>query len=220
MILLCDPRVAAVPAADDGDPLIDVRDVPQLRLDDRAADPHGAYALLRREVVDRLLYAQRSLPFGLRLLLVEGYRPPGAQTATPDRYAAELRRRHPDFSPGRVHEETPTYVSPVNVAPHSTGGAINLTLCTADGVELDMGTALGATWQGGGNDCFTGARHIPRSARWNRRIMWDALSRGGLVNYPALWWHWSYGDRYWALLTRAPRARYAPVRLTPLASPR
>jgi D-alanyl-D-alanine dipeptidase len=28
------------------------------------------------------------------------------------------------------------------------------------------------------------------------------------VNYPTEWWHWSYGDRYWALMTGAPAARY------------
>jgi D-alanyl-D-alanine dipeptidase len=213
MILLCDPRVAAMPAADDGDPLIDLRDVPQLRLDDRAADPDGAYALLRQQVVDRLLSAQRSLPFGLRLLLVEGYRPPDTQAAIVGRYAAELRRLHPDWSPERLHVRASTFVSPVDVAPHSTGGAINLTLCTADGVELDMGTALGVTPEADGAACVTGTRHIATSARWNRRIMSDALSGAGLVNYPALWWHWSYGDSYWAVLTQAPHARYAPLRL-------
>ena len=33
----------------------------------------------------------------------------------------------------------------------------------------------------------------------------------GTMNYPTEWWHWSYGDRYWALLTGAPAALYGPV---------
>jgi hypothetical protein len=33
----------------------------------------------------------------------------------------------------------------------------------------------------------------------------------GFVNYPTEWWHWSYGDRYWALATGAPAACYGPV---------
>ena len=37
------------------------------------------------------------------------------------------------------------------------------------------------------------------------------LGGAGLVNYPTEWWHWSYGDRYWALLTGAPAALYGPV---------
>ncbi|RZU54107.1 hypothetical protein EV385_6046 [Krasilnikovia cinnamomea] len=44
MILLSDPRVAAVPSRDDGEPLVDVPDVPELRVDGRAADGSGAHA--------------------------------------------------------------------------------------------------------------------------------------------------------------------------------
>ncbi|MBQ1052810.1 M15 family metallopeptidase [Micromonospora sp. C51] len=211
MILLCDPRVAAVPGADDGEPLVDLRDLPELRLDSRAADPAGAYARLRQPVVDRLLAAQRTLPDGLRLLIVEGYRPYQAQLDIFTGYQEELRRAHPDWSPERLYRETTKFVSPVEVAPHSTGGAVDLTLCTVDGVELDMGTPVDATPEASDNACFTAAWSIGPDARRHRQIMAAALRGAGLVNYPTEWWHWSYGDRYWALLTGAPRTRYGPV---------
>lgn len=35
------------------------------------------------------------------------------------------------------------------------------------------------------------------------------LARG--LNYPTEWWGWSYGDRYWALMTGAPAALHGPV---------
>jgi D-alanyl-D-alanine dipeptidase len=38
------------------------------------------------------------------------------------------------------------------------------------------------------------------------------LAAAGLVNYPGAWWHWSYGDRYWALLTGAGSAPFGPIR--------
>ncbi|GIJ77921.1 D-alanyl-D-alanine dipeptidase [Micromonospora phaseoli] len=211
MILLCDPRVAAVRGVDDGEPLVDLRGVPELRLDDRAADPTGAYARLRRGVVDRLLAAQRALPDGLGLLVIEGYRPYQAQLDIFTGYRDELRRGHPDWSPERVYQETTKFVSPVEVAPHSTGGAVDLTLCTADGAELDMGTAVDATPEASGNACFTAASSIGVAAREHRQILVAALTGAGLVNYPTEWWHWSYGDRYWALLTGAPHTRYGPV---------
>jgi D-alanyl-D-alanine dipeptidase len=219
MILLDDPRVAAVPCADDGDPMVDLRNLPQLRLDGRSAGPGAAYAWLRRGVVQRLLDAQRRLPFGLRLLVVEGYRPVHTQAAIFTGYRDELRDRHPDWSPERLHTETSKFVAPVDVAPHATGGAVDLTLCTADGDEVDMGTALDATPEASGDACFTDAPQISRSARSNRRTMSDALGRAGLVNYPTEWWHWSYGDRYWALLTDAAATRYAPVRPDALTGP-
>jgi D-alanyl-D-alanine dipeptidase len=217
MILLSDPRVAAVPSADDGDPLVDLRDLPELRLDGRAADPAGAYARLRRGVADRLLAAQRALPAGVRLLLIEGYRPYQAQLGIFTGYRDELRRRHPDWSPERLHRETTKFVSPVEVAPHSTGGAVDLTLCTEDGVELDLGTAVDATPEDCAEACFTDAPSIGATARRHRRILADALGGAGLVNYPTEWWHWSYGDRYWALSTGAPHTRYGPVDLAAAA---
>ncbi|WBB64877.1 M15 family metallopeptidase [Micromonospora sp. WMMD812] len=211
MILLSDPRVAAVPGADDGEPLVDLRDLPDLWLDARAADPGGAYARVRRGVAERLVAAQRALPVGLRLLVIEGYRPHQAQLGIFTGYRDELRERHPDWSAERLHRETTKFVSPVEVAPHSTGGAVDLTLCADDGVELDMGTAVDATPLASANACFTAAPTIGATARRHRRILVDALSGAGLVNYPTEWWHWSYGDRYWALLTGAPRTRYGPL---------
>ena len=31
------------------------------------------------------------------------------------------------------------------------------------------------------------------------------------MNYPTEWWHWSFGDRYWALVTDSPTALYGPA---------
>jgi D-alanyl-D-alanine dipeptidase len=31
------------------------------------------------------------------------------------------------------------------------------------------------------------------------------------VNYPMEWWHFSYGDRYWAYHKKALQAIYGPV---------
>ncbi|MFC7108682.1 hypothetical protein ACFQQB_54800 [Nonomuraea rubra] len=60
--LLSDPRVAAVPVIDCGEPLFDLRKLPALLLDDRQADEAGDYARLRIGLTDRLLVAQSKLP--------------------------------------------------------------------------------------------------------------------------------------------------------------
>jgi hypothetical protein len=33
----------------------------------------------------------------------------------------------------------------------------------------------------------------------------------GFVSHPGCWWHWRYGDQYWAFHTVAPQARYGVV---------
>ncbi|BCJ50900.1 hypothetical protein Asp14428_23750 [Actinoplanes sp. NBRC 14428] len=162
-------------------------------------------------MASRLVDAQLKLPDGLRVLVVEGYRSYAAQEAIFNGYRDRLRELHPGWPPARLLVETSKFVSPVEVAPHSTGGAIDLTLCTPDGIELDMGTPLDATPVESDNACFTGARNISAAAGENRRLLIDALTAVGLVNYPTEWWHWSYGDRYWALMTGASHAPYGPL---------
>ncbi|MFI5842728.1 M15 family metallopeptidase [Catenuloplanes sp. NPDC051500] len=210
MILLSDPAIAAVPQQDNGEELVDARDL--LRVDARAAEPTGRYALMRRGLAERLVTAQAALPDGLSLLVIEGYRPYDAQLAIFTGYRDELRRRYPDWPVARLHVETSKFVSPVEVAPHSTGGAVDLTLCDAEGRELDMGTVVDATPDDSADACFTAATNIPDAAVTNRTIMGNALLEAGLINYPTEWWHWSYGDRYWALMTDAPTTIYAPIR--------
>lgn len=37
------------------------------------------------------------------------------------------------------------------------------------------------------------------------------MTAAGFVNYPSEWWHWSYGDRYWAVCEKQPHALFGPV---------
>ncbi|ALV31740.1 M15 family metallopeptidase [Streptomyces sp. CdTB01] len=209
IILMSDPRVAAVPVEDNGEPLVDVRGA--LLVDDRKhEDSRGAEVLLRRGVLERLRTAQTLLPDGLRLLFVEGFRPLPLQRRYFERYAGELRTAHPDWPAGRIHEAASRYVSPPDLAPHSAGAAVDLTLADADGRELDLGTAMNASPEQSDGACYTGAGNIGAEARAHRAVLGAALGEAGLVNYPTEWWHWSYGDRYWALVTGAPAALYGP----------
>jgi len=212
IILMSDARVAAVPVEESGEALVDVRG--SLLVDDRKhKDSHGAEVHLRRGVLDRLLAAQALLPEGLRLLFVEGYRPPILQRHYFERYADELRADHPQWPADRIRGAASRYVSPPEIAPHSAGAAVDLTLAHADGCELDLGTPMNASPEQSAGACYTGAGNITHEARANRAVLGQALSAAGLVNYPTEWWHWSHGDRYWALMTGAPAALYGPKEL-------
>jgi len=208
IVLMSDPAVTSIPVRENGEALRDLRAGSGIRLDSRLADAEGAYAHLRAGVIDRLLQAQARLPAGLQLLVVEGYRPLSVQTAYFQRYCATLRRDHPDWSEDVVHREASRSLSPPDIGPHVCGAAVDLTLCTASGAELPMGGAVNAAPEEDGGTCYTAAPGLPAEAARNRRILVDALSATGLVNYPTEWWHWSYGDRYWAMTTRAPAACY------------
>jgi len=212
IVLMSDPRVAAVGVEERGEPLVDVRRGPLL-VDERKRDPAGAYAHLREGVLDRLLDAQQKLPSGSRLLFVEGYRPLALQRRYFETYAEKLRAERPEWSDARIHTMASRYVSPPGIAPHSAGAAVDLTLVDDAGRELDMGTRVNADPEESAGACYTGAAGISAAARQNREVLGAALASAGLVNYPTEWWHWSFGDRYWALSTGASAACYGPREL-------
>ncbi|MFF7245417.1 M15 family metallopeptidase [Embleya sp. NPDC008237] len=213
IILMSDPRVAAIPVRDCDEPLVDVRVDGSLPVDPRQEEHAAAFAFLRVGVLDRLIKAQEALPHGLRLLFVEGYRPPSLQRLYFEEYAAELRAANPDWSADRIHVAASRYVSPPDIAPHSAGAAVDLTLVGPDGHELDLGTPMNASPEESDGACYTGAENITATARANRDVLGTALTAAGLVNYATEWWHWSYGDRYWALATGAEAALYGPREL-------
>ncbi|RNL62029.1 dipeptidase [Nocardioides marmoriginsengisoli] len=199
-ILLSDPRVLAVPVPATDEPLVTL------------PPSYGpARALVRAGLADRLAEASLLLPAGIDLRVVEGYRRPTDQLAIIARYSAEICALRPGISADELDRLTSRFVAPLEVAPHVAGAAVDLTLVDACGDALDLGTAIDATPEESGGRCYFAAEDISADARANRDLLASTLEAAGLVNYPTEWWHWSYGDRYWALITGAPTALYGPA---------
>ncbi|HEV6952044.1 MAG TPA: M15 family metallopeptidase [Promicromonospora sp.] len=199
IVLLSDGRVSAIEVQESGEPLVAL---------DASFGPAGA--LVRAEVARRLQHAQELLPDGLRLEVVEGHRHPADQQRIIDTYAREVLAEHPGVDASELEVLTSRFVSPIAVAPHVAGAATDLTLVDENG-PLDMGTPIDATPEQSGGRCYFGSPDITPEARALREVLAHALGAAGMVNYPTEWWHWSYGDRYWALVTGAPAAVYGPV---------
>lgn len=208
VVLMADPRVVAVPVEDDGSLLVDVR--PGVAVDDSRADPQGWFAHVRAGVRDRLVQAAEDLPGGLRLVLVEGYRPAALQERYYAEYLGQLSAAYPDWPADRLRAAASRYVSPPEIAPHSAGAAVDVTLHGPDG-ELDLGSPVNAGPEGSGGRCFTASPDVTGDARALRDVLGAALRAAGFANYPTEWWHWSYGDRYWALEAGAACALHGPV---------
>lgn len=198
-VLMGDPAVAAVPVLGLDDPLVPL---------DAAFGP--ARALVRSRLAARLGDAQAALPAGTALRVVEGHRDVRLQRAIITRYSAQVRAAHPAADEALVRRLTSRFVAPVEVAPHVAAAAVDLTLVDADGCELDLGTAIDATPEESAGACYLDAV-VSAQARRHRDLLVRALTDAGLVGYPTEWWHWSYGDRYWALSTGARAALYGPV---------
>jgi D-alanyl-D-alanine dipeptidase len=134
IILMADPAVAGVRVDEVGEPLVDARACahPCVRVG-APRDATGAFAHVRAGVLDRLARAAEALPGGLELLLVEGFRPPALQRRHFDAYREELAGANPGWSPQQLRTAASRYVSPPEVAPHTAGAAVDVTLCDTSG---------------------------------------------------------------------------------------
>jgi D-alanyl-D-alanine dipeptidase len=195
-ILLSDARVHEIPLRDNGEPLVPLTFAPA--------------SLVRYGLAQRLVEARATLPPGVDLRVVEGHRSLDDQQAIIDRYTDELRALYPDADAAELKRLSSRFVAPLAVAPHVAGAAVDLTLVDASGQELWMGTPIDATPEQSDGRCWFDADVDP-IARRHREILTRAMFFVGLVNYPTEWWHWSFGDRYWALVTGADHAIYGPV---------
>lgn len=206
-----DPRVAATPVTECGEDLVDLSTFRELSVAEPEDDFSASYTWVRRGLAQRLLDAQAALSGDLRLHLVEGHRPAELQQFYFDRYRQRLTDSDPRLGAEESFLLASRYVSPPEVAPHVSGAAIDLTLIGPGGAPVDMGTPIDATPEASLGACYVDADNISSGARLHRQVLADALSMSGLVNYPTEWWHWSYGDRYWALITGQPAAIYGPT---------
>lgn len=199
-VLLSHPSVAAIPSLNLNDPLVTL-----------STDFGAARARVRSLFAARLIEAQRLLPEGVRFRVVDGYRDASAQQRIIDHYGEQIVRLYPGISADQKQELTSRFVSPLSVAPHVAGAAADLTLVDAAGHELDMGTPIDATPEQSSGACYFHASNISDAARENRELLAGALLAVDCVNYPTEWWHWSFGDKYWALQTGATAALFGAI---------
>ena len=208
VVLMGDPSVAGIRVDECGEELVPATADFVLS---SLKDGHDPYrSRVREGVCRRLIAAQADLPAGLRICWVEGHRDPKLQERYFNNYRERLENLDRHLSDEDSYLLASRYVAPPKIAPHVSGAAIDLTLCDQEGNELDMGTPLNATPEDSNGACYFEAA-VSVEARSNRMVMAKALEGVGLVNYPTEWWHWSYGDRYWAMATGASAAIYGPV---------
>ncbi|WP_244135642.1 M15 family metallopeptidase [Burkholderia seminalis] len=216
MIPLSDPAVRSIALIESHEGFVDLAFFDERIAVDRSrsvvanTSPH--FLKVRRGVAHRLAAAAHALPAGLRLYVKEGYRPLALQREYFANHLATLRATlNPLPSGDALVELASHHVAPPEVAAHPTGAAVDLTLISADCVEADMGSIMNATDQESSGACYTHNPFISRPAARNRQILSAALASAGFTNYPSEWWHWSFGDRYWAVIQNESHAIYGPV---------
>ena len=218
--LISDPKVIAIPIHDIQEPLVDSREKGDILIGPSPEiDNNTTYTLMRYTVYKKLKEAQIRLPSRLRFCLYEAYRHPQLQK---DLFAIHLQKtqiRYPNWPYEKQFTEATKLFSPmilldgsINIAPHTTGAAIDVYLIDTDGNAIDMGIHP-KDWMQDADGCLSlmDSEYISVEAKNNRTIMHRVLSSVGFVNYPTEYWHWSYGDRYWAYCKNRAYAIYGTV---------
>lgn len=220
IVLIADPRVIAVPVVDNNEPMVNLTNQAELAYGPSPEVPNNTdYTKMRKTVYDMVIAAQKKLPKGLRFCIYESYRSLALQKMLFDNRYNKLKALYPEWTPEYLFNQTTVLVSPVvnldgshNVPPHSTGGAIDIYLVDENNHPVEMGIHP-ADWidDKDGSVSATQSTHISAEAKQNRKIMSDALRSVGFVNYPTEYWHWSYGDRYWAYQSHHDHAIYGSI---------
>lgn len=203
MVLLNDERIAQIACVDNKEKIISLRQIHKRILVDDTKSQIGnqsdLFCYARKSVAEKLMEATNYLPCGYNFVIKEAYRPLSLQRGFFEEALKYYKTLYPLKKADEIHKLTCQYVAPVNVAGHPTGGAIDITL-SKDGIELDMGSEFNEAPIEPENFSHLYSTYISDHAKANRKILIDCMERVGFANYPAEWWHWSYGDCYWAFM--------------------
>lgn len=179
---------------ENNEPLVDIRNDHDFYFSEQLLQQKEIF--LRRSVAQKLKAASQQLPKGIKFKIYSAYRSLELQQ---QKWEERLKQNHLKF-PQLDDKELETLTRGQIADPrkgfggHQTGGAVDITLCTVDGKALDMGSKIGDH-----NDfTATDSKYLSDIQRKNRKLLQEVLLQQGFINYPAEWWHFSYGDRMWA----------------------
>jgi zinc D-Ala-D-Ala dipeptidase len=160
---------------------------------------------LRIPVLGQLLRAVDSARStgGYGLLIWDGWRPMALQEELYAEYRQQLASRA-SATGEDLDELTALFVadpSAADLPAHSTGGAVDLTLCDPEnGEAVEMGGDFDELTDRTRPDYYEDAAGDPAASEFaaRRRILNAVMSRNEFVRFPSEWWHFEYGTVRWS----------------------
>ena len=203
------------------EPLVDLAHIPGLILQPFDLAPSTTTSfMVRKTIAEMLAHVQATLPNGLSLIIIEGYRSMEKQQKAWDAKWLEVAKSHPDWSDEQIDKSVRLVVARATGIPnHVCGGAVDVMLADKQGTLLDFGStyAKGDDINREQHPMFPNTffkRKITRKQSANRKMLREAMVTAGFVWYPGEWWHYCYGDRMWAVYTNRKECMYGPVELS------
>jgi D-alanyl-D-alanine dipeptidase len=167
-------------------------------------------AYLRKTVAEMICCAKKELPEGITFIIGDAWRPQYVQQEIMKKFIKRFSKKYPNLPKTKIVEEAEKYVAPANgkyASGHMTGGAVDLRLWKK-GRKVPMKSSK-LIYQ---ENAKSFQPKLPKYIQKNREIMFNALKKAGLSNCPREYWHWSYGDIWWAKRNKKKMAIYGVIK--------
>lgn len=158
---------------------------------------------LRKGVYERLIQAANQLPKGYRIRILDAWRPFALQEELYQTYSEKiiqdfkLKNCSSEYRKAFIKRFVSEPVANKMIPPvHTTGGAVDVTIIDDKGIELNMGTGFDAFSDLTDTAAFE--NEMNEEICNNRRMLYYSMISAGFTNLPSEWWHYDYGDRFWA----------------------
>ncbi len=207
-------ELSSVPVKDNSEPMMKIdfrKAVRVFSIDERMKKFTGNDIYVRQSVIQKLDDAQNNLASvmeGCALEVVYGYRHLSIQRQIFRQVKKDLTSKNKYSSEDELNEAIHCFIAFPKVAGHPTGGAVDVRIVDADGKPLQMGTDIHAFIE----DSYVYSPLINEEAKYNRQILRECMTKA----YDGEWWHFSYGDREWALFYEKPNAIYDQIVFEPV----
>lgn len=168
---------------------------------------------LRQGVIDSLIVAQKQLQQDYpdwTILIFDAYRPVEVQQFMVDFTFAEIAKAQgcellvSEEKRQLILEQVYQFwavpsLDRATPPPHSTGGALDVSLVDRQNGQIDMGSPIDEISQRSYPDYFANSNEpAEQEFHCRRQILKDAMVAAGFRQHPNEWWHFSLGDQMWA----------------------
>ena len=152
---------------------------------------------LRKTVVEKICRAQKLLPEGMTFYIESAWRSAEKQQNIFKHFVKKYQEKVPSCTTEKeAIKIAHKYVAPYKgkyASGHMTGGAVDLRLYK-NGRQIPMRSSK-LNYQ---ENSKPFQPKLSNYLQKNREIMFKVLKKVGFFNNPKEFWHWSYGDIYWA----------------------
>jgi len=190
------------------EPLVDIKKIcPDLIIDlDSRRMKKEKTVYLRKTAAEMICQAKNYLPKNMTFIIGDAWRPQSVQKEIFSKFVKRFTKKYPAWPKSKIIKEVEKYVAPFEgryASGHMTGGAIDLRLWK-NGRKIPMKSSK-LSYQ---ENSKPFQPKLPFYIQRNRQIMFNALKKAGFSNCSNEYWHWSYGDVWWAKRNKKKIAIY------------